>query len=71
MKKLQSALSAILVTGTVMSSTVHAAPYNGWKAQGKSSYYYVNGIKVKGLYAVKNRYYYFGANGLLKRVLKK
>lgn len=71
MKKLQSALSAILVTGMVMSSTVHAAPYNGWKAQGKSNYYYVNGIKVKGLYAVKNRYYYFGANGLLKKGTQK
>lgn len=62
MNKGKSILSAMLVAGMMMSSTVYAAPYNGWKNKS----YYVNGMKVKGLYAVKDHYYYFGTNGVMK-----
>lgn len=62
MNKGKSILSAVLVTGLMMSSTVSAATSNGWK----NDCYYVNGMKVKGLYAIKDHYYYFDHNGIKK-----
>lgn len=66
MKKLRGILSAVLVIGMISTTNVHAAGSSGWQKEGKHTYYYVEGMKVKGLYAVKNRYYYFGKDGLLK-----
>ncbi|HAN57700.1 MAG: hypothetical protein PUF83_07480 [Intestinibaculum porci] len=66
MKKLRGILSAVLVIGMISTTNVHAAGSSGWQKEGKHTYYYVEGMKVKGLYAVKNRYYYFGKDGFMK-----
>ncbi|MCR4842737.1 MAG: L,D-transpeptidase family protein [Eubacterium sp.] len=67
-----SSRTEVLATTTTTTSTDSgtstdtSTQKNGWVTVGSKTYYYVNGVKVTGLYKIKKHYYYFNEKGVMK-----